>query len=148
SGLLRVVGDDQDNTVVVSRDAGGTILVNGGAIAIQGGVPTAANTQQIFLNGAGGNDNLSLDEANGPLPGSALFGGDGNDVLVAGSGDDFVEGGAGDDTIQLGAGDDTVQWDSGDGSDTVDGLGGSDTLQFNGSEDSEAFHIAADGDRV
>src|SRR3954464_9468623 len=66
SGLLRVVGDDQDNTVVVSRDAGGTILVNNGAIAIQGGVPSVTNTQQIFMNGVGGNDNLSLDEANGP----------------------------------------------------------------------------------
>src|SRR3954454_13447650 len=82
SGLLRVVGDDQDNTVVVSRDAGGTILVNNGAIAIQGGAPTVTNTQQIFMNGVGGDDTLSLNEANGALPGSALFGGDGNDVLV------------------------------------------------------------------
>src|SRR5262249_7297306 len=32
--ILRVVGDAQDNTVVVSRDAAGTILVNGGAVAI------------------------------------------------------------------------------------------------------------------
>src|SRR5262249_12372665 len=82
SGTLRVVGDDQDNTVVVSRDAGGTILVNNGAIAIQGGVPTVTNTQGIFLNGEAGNDHLSLDEANGPLPRAALFGGDGDDVLV------------------------------------------------------------------
>src|SRR3954464_5609437 len=59
-GLLRVVGDDQDNTLAVSRDAGGTILVNDGAIAIQGGVPTVTNTQQIIINGVGGNDNLSL----------------------------------------------------------------------------------------
>src|SRR3954451_9107746 len=66
-GTLRVLGDDQDNTVVVSRDAGGTILVNNGAIAIQGGVPTVTNTQQIFMNGVGGNDDLSLNEANGPL---------------------------------------------------------------------------------
>ena len=35
--VLRVVGDALDNTVVVSRDAGGTILVNGGAVEIQGG---------------------------------------------------------------------------------------------------------------
>src|SRR4051794_20163538 len=78
SGTLRVVGDDQDNAVVVSRDAGGTILVNNGAIAIQGGVPTVTNTQQLFLNGGGGNDTLSLNETNGALPGAALFGGDGN----------------------------------------------------------------------
>src|SRR4051794_17284755 len=108
--VLRVFGDDQDNTVVVSQDAGGTILVNNGAIAIQGGVPTVTNTQLIFLNGVGGNDNLSLDEANGPLPGAALFGGDGNDVLVAGSGDDFVDGGSGSDNVMLGDGKDTFEW--------------------------------------
>src|SRR4051794_13435106 len=43
SGLLRVVGDEQDNTIMVSRDAAGAISVNNGAIAIQGGVPTVAN---------------------------------------------------------------------------------------------------------
>src|SRR3954462_13509398 len=73
-GTLRVVGDDQDNTVVVSRDAGGTILVNNGAIAILGGVPTVANTQQIFMNGVGGNDNLALNETDGALPAASIFG--------------------------------------------------------------------------
>src|SRR4051794_31827074 len=52
-GSLRVVGDALDNAVVISRDAGGTILVNGGAVAIQGGQPTVANTQSIMINGAG-----------------------------------------------------------------------------------------------
>ena len=36
AGQLRIVGDELDNTVVVSRDAAGTILVNDGAVAIQG----------------------------------------------------------------------------------------------------------------
>ena len=36
AGQLRVIGDAQDNTFVVSRDAAGTILVNNGAVAIQG----------------------------------------------------------------------------------------------------------------
>ena len=138
----------RDNTIVVSRDAGGTILVNNGAIAIQGGVPTVANTHEIFMNGEGGNDNLSLDETNGPLPGAALFGGDGNDTLIGGSGDDFVDGGAGNDTILLGAGDDTFQWNPGDGSDTVDGQGGSDTMLFNGTDAAENIDISANGNHV
>src|SRR4029079_4538087 len=54
-GILRVVGDGLDNTVVVSRDAVGTILVNSGAVAIQGGQPTVANTRSIMINGVGGN---------------------------------------------------------------------------------------------
>src|SRR5262245_44428350 len=66
--LLRVVGDALDNTVVVSRDAAGTILVNDGDVAIQGGQPTVANTQMIMMVGSGGNDNLSLNETNGTLP--------------------------------------------------------------------------------
>src|SRR5262245_59129343 len=57
-GTLRVAGDDQDNTIVVSRDTAGTILVNGAAVAR--GV-TVANTQLIFLSGGAGNDHLSLD---------------------------------------------------------------------------------------
>src|SRR5262249_56444134 len=43
TGVLTVAGDDLDNTIVVSRDAAGTILVNNGAVAIQGGQATIAN---------------------------------------------------------------------------------------------------------
>src|SRR5262249_15710084 len=45
AGELRVVGDALDNTIVVSRNAAGTILVNNGAVAIQGDPgATVANT--------------------------------------------------------------------------------------------------------
>jgi hypothetical protein len=44
TGLLTIVGDDQDNVIVVSRNAAGVILVNGDAFPITGGVPTVANT--------------------------------------------------------------------------------------------------------
>jgi Ca2+-binding RTX toxin-like protein len=149
AGQLRIVGDELDNTVVVSRDAAGTILVNGGAIAIQGDPgATVANTRQIFINGGAGNDNLSLDETNGPMPAASIFGGPGNDTLSGGSGNDFIDGGTGSDTVFLGAGDDTFQWDPGDGSDVVEGQGGRDTLVFNGSDAAEKFDISARGNRV
>ncbi|HTK74159.1 MAG TPA: dockerin type I domain-containing protein [Gemmataceae bacterium] len=145
-GTLRVLGDDLDNTIVVSRDAGGTILVNNGAVAIQGGPATVVNTRQIVILGQGGNDNLSLNETNGTLPAVSLFGGDGNDVLTGGSGDDFVDGGTGNDIVFLGAGDDTFQWNPGDGSDVVDGQGGGrDGLVFNGSDLAETFTISDSG---
>src|SRR5262249_46183022 len=35
-GTLRVVGDELDNTIVVSRDAAGTILINNGAVPLRG----------------------------------------------------------------------------------------------------------------
>src|SRR6185436_6407794 len=36
-GILTILGNDFDNTIVVSRNAAGTLLVNNGAIAITGG---------------------------------------------------------------------------------------------------------------
>src|SRR5690348_2812698 len=95
NGLLSVLGDARDNNVTVSRDAAGTILVNGGAIPVLGGTPTVANTSLIQVFGQGGNDTIALDEANGALPGALLSGGAGNDTLTGGSGDDLLFGGTG-----------------------------------------------------
>src|SRR5262249_19595446 len=148
AGELRVTGDDLDNVITISRDAAGTILVNNGALAIQGGPATVANTTHLRVLGAGGNDNISLDETNGALPAAALFGGAGNDTLTGGSGDDFVSGDAGSDTAFLGAGDDEFLWNPGDGSDVVEGQGGRDTMTFNGSDLAEKFAISANGNRV
>jgi hypothetical protein len=126
-GTLRVTGDELDNNVVVSRTADGTILVNGGAVAIEGGRATVANTALILLNGGAGNDTLSLSEANGALPAAAISGGVGNDVLTGGSGND------------------TFVWNPGDGSDTVDGQAGTDTLRFVGADVNENIALSANG---
>src|SRR5262245_33466686 len=85
SGTLSVIGDNLDNTSTISRNAAGTILVNGGAVAVQGGTPTVANTALIQVFGQGGNDTITLNEATGALPAALLFGGAGNDVLTGGS---------------------------------------------------------------
>src|SRR5258707_6630124 len=86
SGVLTVIGDSQDNTIVASCDVAGNILINGGSVAILGGQPTVANTSLIQIFGQAGNDTISLDESNGTLPAANLFGGDGNDTLTGGSG--------------------------------------------------------------
>ena len=44
AGLLSVFDDNLNNTIVVCRDAAGSILVNGGAVTVLGGRPTVANT--------------------------------------------------------------------------------------------------------
>jgi Dockerin type I domain len=141
--ILRVVGDALDNSVVVSRDAAGTILVNNGDVPIQGGPATVANTHMIMINGAGGNDSLSIDERSGAMPSASIFGGAGNDRLGGTDGPDFFDGGTGNDEIFMGDGDDTFQWNPGDGSDLVDGGGGNDTMIFNGSDLAEEFDISA-----
>ena len=68
SQLLTMFGDNLNNTITFTRNAAGTILVNGGAVAIKGGTPTVANTALIQVFGQGGNDVITLDEANGALP--------------------------------------------------------------------------------
>ena len=43
AGALSIFGDNLDNNIAVSRDAAGNILINGGAVAINGG---SANGRQ------------------------------------------------------------------------------------------------------
>jgi Ca2+-binding RTX toxin-like protein len=156
-GLLSIFGDNLDNTIKVSRDASGALLINDGAIAIRGTRPSATNTSIITVASFGGNDTITLDETLGPLPRSVMFGGEGNDILRGGAGADHFFGGAGNDTIDgrggndtasLGLGDDIFIWNPGDGSDRVEGGGGRDSLLFNGSSANEQFDVAANGDRV
>jgi Ca2+-binding RTX toxin-like protein len=175
NGILTEFGDTLDNSMVTSRDAAGQILVNGGAVTTQGGTPTVANTTLMQIFGQGGNDTISLNEANGALPAANLFGGDGNDVMTGGSGNDqlfgqngndtllgkggndFLFGGAGNDTLTGGdgddqvfgqAGDDRMIWNPGDDSDLFEGGDGTDTAEINGGNGAEQFTLTPNGTRV
>src|SRR6478752_2085893 len=173
--LLSEFGDSADDTITTSRNAAGQILVNGGAVSIDGGQPTVANTTVIQVFGQGGNDTLALDESNGALPKAALFGGAGNDVLTGGSGadqlfgqggndtllgkggNDLLFGGAGNDVLTGGAGDDQdfgeagndrMIWNPGEGTDLNEGGAGVDTVEVNGGNGAESFTVTANGTRV
>ena len=175
SGLLSVFGDALDNTITVSRDAAGTILINGGAVVIQGGTATVANTSLIQGFGLGGNDTITLNESNGALPRANLFGGEGNDTLTGGSGNDqlfgqggndtllgkggfdFLFGGGDNDTLTGGdaddqvfgeSGDDRMIWNPGDDTDLNEGGDGTDTVEVNGGNGAEVFTATANGTRV
>jgi hypothetical protein len=65
NGTLSIVGDDTQNAISVSRDLAGTILVNGGAVAITGGPATAANTALIDVSALGDLDTIQFDDTNG-----------------------------------------------------------------------------------
>jgi len=175
SGTLTVFGDSLDNTITISRNAAGTILVNGGAVQVLGGTPTVANTALIQVFGQGGNDTISLNEANGALPRANLFGGSGNDILTGGSGGDMLFGQSGNDTL-LGkggfdllfggsendvltggdaddqafgeSGDDRMVWNPGDDTDLNEGGDGIDTIEVNGGNGTEVFTATANGTRV
>src|SRR4029078_5922219 len=84
AGLLSIFGDSLDNTLVVSTNAAVASLVNNGAVVVKGGTSTVANTALIQVFGQGGNDTLTLNEANGALPAAFLFGGAGTALLTRG----------------------------------------------------------------
>ena len=83
--ILIAAGDNLNNPIAVSRDAAENILVNGGAVSVEGGQPRVANTSVIETFGEASSDKIVLDETNGVLPSAFLFGGAGNDVLTGGS---------------------------------------------------------------
>jgi Ca2+-binding RTX toxin-like protein len=175
TGSLLVIGDGLDNTITVSRDAPGKILISGGAVVILGGTATVSNTSLIQVFGQAGGDVISLNEANGALPAANLFGDDGNDTLTGGSGGDLLFGqsgndtllgkggfdllfgGAGDDMLTGGDGDDQVFgesgndrmiWNPGDDTDLFEGGDGIDTAEVNGGNGAEVFTVTANGERV
>ena len=175
TGVLTVSGDSRDNSITISRDAAGAILVNGGAVAVVGGTPTVANTARIKVSGVGGHDQITLDQANGALPTAHLFGGSGNDILDGGAGNDQLSGQGGNDTL-LGrggfdllfggsendtitggdaddqafgqGGDDRMIWNPGDDTDLNEGGVASDTVEVNGGGGTEQFTATANGTRV
>jgi Ca2+-binding RTX toxin-like protein len=174
-GVLTVLGDNADNSIVISRDAAGKILVNNGVIVPVGGTPTVANTTVIRVMGLGGQDTLTLTEVNGALPRANLFGGSGNDTLTGGSGGDQLHGQAGNDTL-LGkggvdllfggsendtlnggdlddqafgqSGNDRMIWNPGDDTDLNEGGLGIDTVEVNAGNGAEQFTATANGTRV
>src|SRR5215216_5862504 len=175
AGKLTVFGDELDNTITESRNAAGTILINGGAVAVTGGTPTVANTSMTTIFGQGGNDTITLNEANGALPAAQIFGGNGNDIVTGGSSGDMLFGQAGNDTL-LGkggsdllfggsendtltggdaddqvfgeSGNDRLVWNPGDDTDLNEGGDGSDTVEVNVGNGSEVFTETANGTRV
>jgi Ca2+-binding RTX toxin-like protein len=175
TGVLTVFGDSLGNTVNVSRNAAGIILVNGGAVSVLGGTPTVANTALIQVFGQAGSDTITIDETNGAMPRANLFGGIGNDTITGGSGNDqlfgqtgkdvllgkggfdFLFGGSENDTLTGGdaddqifgeGGNDLMIWNPGDDTDLNEGGAGIDTTRVNGGNGTEVFTATANGTRV
>jgi Ca2+-binding RTX toxin-like protein len=175
SGTLNVFDGAGSDSIQISRNAAGQILVNNGAVTTIGGTPTIANTSVIRVFGQGGNDVITLNEANGALPSANLYGGAGNDVLTGGSGadllfgqadndvllgkggadqlfggdgNDTLTGGDGDDQMFGEAGNDRMIWNPGDDSDLMEGGDGVDTAEVNGGNGAEDFTVTANGTRV
>jgi len=158
---LLLTGTDASNDITISRDLGGHLFSNGGAVD---GNATVADIDLIRLNAGGGDDVITLDETNGALPAALLFGGDGNDALTGGSGNDelsgqdgndslsgrggndLLSGGSGNDFIAGGAGNDVL--DGGAGNDFLDGDQGADVANMGAGDDVFRWDQGDGSDRV
>lgn len=109
-GFLEIDGDGAANTIQLTRNAAGAILLNGKAI---NGQPTVTNTSKISIAGGGGNDVITVAALTGFAGAITLDGGTGNDTLTGGGGNDVLLGGSGSDSITGGAGADFIAADRG-----------------------------------
>jgi Ca2+-binding RTX toxin-like protein len=139
-GILSIFGDTAANSIVVSESGGNIIVMNNGnPVNVTGGVPTTANTAQVRVFGADGNDIIDVSGVNLTYGTQAyktsVDGGSGNDTIIGSdqrdnilgqNGEDSILGGDGNDNISAGAGNDTA--DAGDGNDIVSGQGGDDSI--------------------
>ena len=143
-----------NDAITAAGDASG-VTVSGlhTQVAIQHQEPT----DQLFVQGLGGNDAISATGLAAGAISEFLDGGDGNDTiaggpgaetLLGGNGNDTIDGNGGNDRAALGAGDDTFVWDPGDGSDTIEGEDGRDTMVFNGAGAADTVDLSANGNRL
>ena len=115
-------------------------------------------TENLDVNGQGGNDIIIGSVGLNGLISLDLDGGEGNDLLIGGDGADVLRGGAGNDTllgnrgndIALGQdGNDLLIVNNGDGSDFLEGGEDIDTVQVNGDNSAgDSFRIDPNGQRV
>jgi Ca2+-binding RTX toxin-like protein len=139
NGTLRITGTDDAETILVTEDGAGQIIVQ--VTAQPDAQVNAADVNNIDMDALAGDDTITVD-VNRP---TTIRAGAGNDTITGSDGGaDSVIGQQGADVAQLRRGDDVFVWNPGDGSDRVDGQDGSDTLTFNGSAGDEIFGAAVD----
>ena len=174
--VLAVFGDAGNNTITVSRDAAGRILVNGGAVHITGrhadggeygadpGVRPRRQRQDHARRNQRGAASAPISSAapattrsTGGSGNDQLFGQAGNDTLLGKGGADLLFGGDGNDTLTGGtgndqvfgqAGNDRMIWNPGEGTDLNEGGAGNDTVEVNGGNGAETFTVTPNGTRV
>ena len=123
--LLRLTGSNGDDTFTVAITPDHTAVdlgINGRHKQYPLGV-----IHRVEIYARNGNDNVLVDETNGPIRCQTwIDGGLGNDTLHGGSGSDTIVGGDGKDKIDGGGGDD--QLNGGNDNDVLYGSGGNDYL--------------------
>lgn len=144
-GILSIEGTAGDDTITITQNALGTIVVTG-----VDGVPDGTEftgVTQVFVSLGRGDDTFetigNLFSAPPSFPiGLAVFGGGGNDTIIGGNGDDRLRGGNNRDTIFGMGGDDIIKGKrghdlliGGEGDDRLVGNAGNDEIHGSGGND-------------
>jgi Ca2+-binding RTX toxin-like protein len=161
-GVLTIEGTEASDRIALRLEAGdaGVLQIDVGDDGSADFSFQRADITSIAVDASAGDDNVRIDDSNGPFtdsipttidggPGNdTIAGGKGAETLIGGDGNDTIDGNGGNDQALLGAGDDSFVWDPGDGSDTVEGQDGTDTLVFNGANVAEQIDLSANGNRL
>lgn len=116
------VGQGTGNTLLMTNSSDFITLDSGGTPNVQ----TVVDVQRIITGN--GNDVVDMASSNFSLPGTAFFGGTGNELIWANVGGDTLTLGNGTDAIDAGPGDDLIN--TGTGHDIIEGGTGTDTAAF------------------
>jgi hypothetical protein len=164
-------GADIDTSVVIGGGAAETFTivpdtVNAGHVTLTRTNPAPffvdiSTTENLRVDGGGGDDNISGALGLNGLIALELIGGEGADTILGGDGADIVRGGNGNDLLTAArnpvatldqvfgdAGNDTMVWNPGEGNDANDGGADVDTTLVNGAGAAETFNITAVGATV
>jgi Ca2+-binding RTX toxin-like protein len=135
NGALTITGTGNDDVVDLTvNDTDITVSRNGVARAI-----AQSTIKSIVISTYAGNDQVTI---NGPIIGSYVDAGEGNDIVAGGNGKDTLTGGAGKNTLIGNLGDDRL---NGSGSrDSISGGDGSDRLYGNGGDDTLSGEAGVD----
>jgi Ca2+-binding RTX toxin-like protein len=138
---LYIAGRDTADLIQINAPTGtttGKIVVIFNDLKVENDFPQldAGPLKRVLINGAGGNDQISIGEtltaAFHPRK-IVIRGGAGGDTITGGSGAERILGEAGDDIINGGGGPDRIE--GGDGVDTIDGGAGGDRLDGGAGDD-------------
>lgn len=148
SGIIEVPGGSSGRSAYLFDVQAHSILdsryVQGGQLLLA--VPVAANSQNLYISGAG-NDAVNGTDTDDTIDGgegdNTLYGNGGDDILYAGNGDDIAYAEGGDDIFFLGNGDNTVFANGGD--DRVSTGNGDDLIYADAGDD---IITAGSGDNV
>ncbi|MCI0456007.1 MAG: hypothetical protein L0Z62_03385 [Gemmataceae bacterium] len=144
TATLSIRADGADDTILLTQDASGAVLINGSPFNLPNGTLQVSAINRIDISSGGGHDTIDLtgltsytgtSDLEGETGNDTLLGSNGNDTLLGMGGNDFLDGRGGDDIAEGWSGNDIILGGAGndilaggEDNDSMDGGAGNDLL--------------------